>query len=790
MMEVSDEFSRLKGISYLDHAGATLYSEQQMKDIMQDLCSSVYGNPHSLNTLSKLTEDIVDQIRIRVLNLFNTNMDEYDLIFTSGTTSSLKLVAESFNFGAENNKGIFAYAQENHTSVLGMREIVADKSLAIECLPQRVLNKIFGSTINNIAKENCDKEVGNSLLVLPGQCNFSGAKTPLGWVDMCQAGILNSTFQTKSSWACLLDAASLVSTSQLDLSTCKPDFVTLSFYKIFGYPTGLGALLVKNESSHLLSQKKYYGGGTVLIALSARRHHRTRKLLHERFEDGTLPFLSVVAVGHGLTTLNRLGGSMDKIRQHTFSLARRAHHSLKALQHYNNTPVAILYCDNDFEDPDIQGPVVNFNLLQPDGKYVGYRKVLIMANSHKIQLRTGCFCNPGACQRHLQLTEIDVLSHYEAGHVCGDQVDLINGVPTGSVRISFGYMSTDEDVNAFLNMVYQCFTEHCPSNNTVDDIKEEWHDASENLLDSHVEEITLSTTATLTEVALYPIKSCGGFKPETFWPIGPRGLMYDRNWMIVSAAGTALTQTLEPRLALIRPNVDLNNKLLHLHFSGESSSVSVPLDETNNNEKVNGSLCQSKVCGDRIDGIDCGDEVAKWLSSNLGRHGIRLVRQLKKDGRSGKDFKKALALSNKAQFLMVSEESVSWLGDQIDPTECEKVGLVDRFRANLVLGGEIPPFAEKDWIEIKIGSQRFTVDGPCTRCGVVCVDQATGLRTNEPLRTLVKINQHNVHFGVYLSHQPDGDDDGIGLISRGNGVTVLKRRCQENSNFKTQADHT
>lgn len=96
-----------------------------------------------------------------------------------------------------------------------------------------------------------------------------------------------------------------------------------------------------------------------------------------RFEDGTLPFLSVIAVGHGFDTIARLAGSMDSIRQHTFSLARRAHHSLKALRHYNNTPVVCLYCDNEFEDPEIQGATVNFNLLQSDGKYVGYNKVLI-----------------------------------------------------------------------------------------------------------------------------------------------------------------------------------------------------------------------------------------------------------------------------------------------------------------------------------------------------------------------------------------------------------------------------
>lgn len=780
-MVVSDEFRRLKGVHYMDHAAGTLYSEQQMRDVMEDLCSSVYGNPHSLSIVSKQTDNVVDQIRYRVLQHFNTNADEYDIIFTSGATAALKLVAESFNFGCD-QKGAFVYKQENHTSILGMREVVAERCSSIKSLSLKVLTNLFSPHTKRAAVETkCNSGVGNSLFAVSAQCNFSGAKMPLEWVEMVQDGILENATDMKTKWFCLLDATSLISTSPLDLSLVKPDFVTLSFYKIFGYPSGLGALLVKNSSSHLLSERKYFGGGTVLMAMSGQRVHKLRPVLHERFEDGTLPYLSIISIRHGFNTIARLAGSMDQIRQHTFSLARRAHHALKSLCHYNNNPVAILYCDNDFEDPETQGPIVNFNLLKSDGSHVGYHKVLVMANSHNIQLRTGCFCNPGACQRHLGHTDKDLQVHFQAGHICGDQLDLINGLPTGSARISFGYMSTEEDVNAFLNMIYQCFVDHGSLKISSEDCQEEWHDAVDDVRSIPTEGYLEAKTSQvkLSQVVLYPIKSCGGFKPNGSWAIGPRGLIYDRTWMIVSAAGTALTQSLEPRLALVHPHIDMNRRLLHIRFSGYADSVSVPLDETDNCENVNGSLCQSKVCGDRIKGVDCGDAVASWLSSHLGRIGIRLVRQLQEDKRQGNEVKKALALSNKAQFLMVSAESVSWLAEQIQDDLCIREGLVDRFRANLIIEGPIPPFSEKKWSKIKIGTQHFSVDGPCTRCGVVCVDQATGERTNEPLRTLSKISQRNIHFGMYLSHQPDGDDDGIGLISCGNLVSIIEAKSQD-----------
>ena len=67
--------------------------------------------------------------------------------------------------------------------------------------------------------------------------------------------------------------------------------------------------------------------------------------------------------------------------------------------------------------------------------------------------RTGCFCNSGACQQYLGLTDEDLMAMYEGGHVCGDEVDLIHGKPTGSVRISFGYMSSQVEVDTLLQLI-------------------------------------------------------------------------------------------------------------------------------------------------------------------------------------------------------------------------------------------------------------------------------------------------------------------------------------------------
>ena len=68
-----------------------------------------------------------------------------------------------------------------------------------------------------------------------------------------------------------------------------------------------------------------------------------------------------------------------------------------------------------------------------------FRKV---AQLNNLVVRVGCFCNLGACQNALKFTDDDVLSSHEAGHVCGDDMDTLNGKPIGSIRVSFGYYST------------------------------------------------------------------------------------------------------------------------------------------------------------------------------------------------------------------------------------------------------------------------------------------------------------------------------------------------------------
>ena len=98
-------------------------------------------------------------------------------------------------------------------------------------------------------------------------------------------------------------------------------------------------------------------------------------LIKFRFEDGTVPFLDIIALRHGFESLNRFNLTMNIISQHTFTLAQHVYNTMVAMKHNNGKPLCVLYHDEDFTDHSRQGGIVTFNLLRPDGRYVGYSEV-------------------------------------------------------------------------------------------------------------------------------------------------------------------------------------------------------------------------------------------------------------------------------------------------------------------------------------------------------------------------------------------------------------------------------
>ena len=425
------EYARLDagGHVYLDYTGAGLYAESQLREHLELLRSSVFGNPHSVNPTSTAMTELVEQARAAVLAFFRASPAEYEAIFTPNATGALRLVGEAFPFRAGDR---FLLTFDNHNSVNGIREFARARGAETTYVPSaapdlRVDEDLLPRYLTEVGGEH------HNLFAYPAQSNFSGVQHPLAWIEQAQS----------HGWDVLLDAAAFVPTNRLDLSRWHPDFVALSFYKMFGWPTGVGALLARREALQRLD-RPWFSGGTIVAAFVQREWYQSAPGA-AHFEDGTVNFLNLPAVEIGLRLLERVG--IEAIHDRVETLGSSLLETLDALRHSNGTPAATIYGPRDF---DRRGAIVAFNFLRPDGRVVDERYVDRVAQRHKISLRTGCFCNPGAGEVAFTIArETLVGGEFSEGMSLDDYVEAI-GLPSGgAVRASLGLASNRADVERF-----------------------------------------------------------------------------------------------------------------------------------------------------------------------------------------------------------------------------------------------------------------------------------------------------------------------------------------------------
>jgi len=218
---------------YKGHGG--LYAESQLREHMELLRNNVFGNPHSLNPTSRAATVLVEQARAFVFEFFHASPDEYAVIFTSNASNALKLLGESYPFKPGSQ---FLLLFDNHNSVNGIREFARAKGASYSYLPVMAPElRVDESHLSSFLEMN--KEGTHHLFAYPAQSNFTGVQHPLEWIAEAQ----------NRGWDVLLDGAAFVPTNRLDLARWHPDFVPLSFYKLFGYPTGVGCLLARKAAA-------------------------------------------------------------------------------------------------------------------------------------------------------------------------------------------------------------------------------------------------------------------------------------------------------------------------------------------------------------------------------------------------------------------------------------------------------------------------------------------------------------------------------------------------------------
>jgi selenocysteine lyase/cysteine desulfurase len=429
------EYRRLDaaGDVYLDYTGGSLHADSQVRQHVELLNRRTYGNPHSASRASAATTELVERTRRAVLAWFNAGSD-YTAVFTQNATGALKHVAEGFPFGPG---GRLLMTADNHNSVNGIREFARARGAEVDYAPLTFPELRIDADGIDGCLSAADPRYPN-LFAFPAQSNFSGVQHPLELVAAARA----------KGWHVLLDAAAFVPTNRLDLAHVRPDFVGVSFYKMFGYPTGVGCLLARHEALEIL-KRPWFAGGTVNFAtVHARAHILTPR--EAGFEDGTLNYLGIPAVEIGLRHLASIG--IDTIHTRVQCLTGWLLERLIGLRHSNGRPMVRIYGPLTVA---MRGSIVTMNFYDPGGHLLDYRRVEELAGREGISVRTGCFCNPGAGETAEGITDDDVLAALEivTDLTLPRFLQVIThrgGKSAGAIRASFGIASNFADAQRFL----------------------------------------------------------------------------------------------------------------------------------------------------------------------------------------------------------------------------------------------------------------------------------------------------------------------------------------------------
>ncbi|SPO26350.1 related to molybdenum cofactor sulfurase [Ustilago trichophora] len=464
------EFSRLDtngGSVYLDYTGASLYPSSLISDHAKWLKRSVAGNPHSTSPSSLLSSRATEEARKAVLDFFDADETEYDVVWTSNATAGFRIVGETYDWtgkkvliprDAHNSLNSLAKKAEVGGGSFEFVEFDSASSSSNGGGGQRdtISTDAYLTALSQHSNSQDASEAQKGLVFFTGQSNITGAKLSL-------SPLLSKAKEL--GWDIGLDAAALAPSTRISLRTHSSiDFMVVSLYKICGYPTGLGALIMKKSMYGKMTKKQTFFGGNI-VGITMDRFDFTLVDGPERFEDGTANFTAMAAVKPGLEFAARW---MDKVAKRNRMLLKWLVKELDSIyypveggkegfdekQSFSSSSASSSFSSSSLKKPchskavklvqiggptalDIRGSTLPLVFTSHCGDSLNYRFVIWCAAQESISLRGGpCMCNPGASSSVMQrglITDLEASS-------------LLAVADVGIVRVSLGIATNFKDV--------------------------------------------------------------------------------------------------------------------------------------------------------------------------------------------------------------------------------------------------------------------------------------------------------------------------------------------------------
>ena len=399
--------NRMDGITYFDFAGSQVFPDSLVDKFIGDLHVELYGNTHSESPSAEASTNLIDDTRFLLLKYFETRMADYTVLFTYSEAHALKLIAECFPFSEENK---LYYSVRSNDNILGLRGYAkkyedfgdGESDAAIPADPK--------------LSEDC------GLVMIPLVDQFDGH-------TMTESEI-RSVFERFEGQAIVADATLYLQTHRLSLKSVPFHAITFSFDKLFGFPN-IGCCLVRNSLMQRLV-RPYFSGGTLVYALTEEDFVKWRLSPMERFEDGSLPFLSIASISHAFEFMQKLNftETAKRIESHKDFLIRE----LTELRHVNGSPLIQIYGTG-------QSSIVSFNVMDNAANVILFQQVVNAASNQSIYITGGCHSTPGTCLSSLRIDQSSVTANWQGYR------DI------GAIRVSLGWATTRQDIHRLISFL-------------------------------------------------------------------------------------------------------------------------------------------------------------------------------------------------------------------------------------------------------------------------------------------------------------------------------------------------